>query len=105
MIFFPGEGGSCRGFNEKEVHLKLRTWKEEVGLILRESQRVRLRQIFQERKGRQLPVETQERYEGDILVGSSDLTNPDTLSAHLADPDKLWPSGMVEYKFWRTFPR
>ena len=58
-----------------------------------------------ERKGRQLPVETQERYEGDILVGSSDLTNPDTLSAVLANPDMLWPSGVVEYKFWRTFPR
>ena len=61
--------------------------------------------MFQERKGRQLPVETQERYEGDILLGSSDLTNPDTLSAHLANPDMMWPSGVVEYKFWRTFPR
>ena len=50
-------------------------------------------------------METQERYEGDILVGSSDLTNPDTLSAHLANPDMMWPGGVVEYKFWRTFPR
>ena len=49
--------------------------------------------------------ETQERYEGDILVGSSDLSDPATLSAHLANLDKLWPSGVVEYKFWRTFPR
>ena len=57
---------------------------------------------FQEREGRQLPVE---RYEGDILVGSSDLSNPSTLSAHLANPDKLWPSGVVEYKFYKTFPR
>ena len=46
-----------------------------------------------------------ERYEGDILVGSSDLSNPSTLSAHLANPDKLWPSGVVEYKFYKTFPR
>ena len=61
--------------------------------------------MFQERKGRQLPVETQERYEGDILVGSSDLTNPDTLSAHLANPDMMWPSGVVEYKFYHTFPQ
>ena len=61
--------------------------------------------MFQERKGRQLPVETQERYEGDILLGSSDLTNPDTMNAHLANPDILWPSGVVEYQFYRTFPR
>ena len=64
--------------------------------------------MFQERKGRQLPVETQERYEGDILVSSSDLTNLDPLIDHesvLANRDKLWPSGVVEYKFWRTFPR
>ena len=60
---------------------------------------------FQEREGRQLPVQTVERYEGDILVGSSDLSNPSTLSAHLANPDKLWPSGVVEYKFYKTFPR
>ena len=94
----PGDAGSCRGFVEKEVLLKLRTWKEEVSLISRESQR----QIFQERIGRQLPVE---RYEGDILVGSSDLSDPTRFSAVLANQDKLWPRGMVEYKFWRTFPR
>ena len=46
-----------------------------------------------------------ERYERDILVGSSDLSNPSTLNAHLANPDKLWPSGVVEYKFYKTFPR
>ena len=50
-------------------------------------------------------METQERYEGDILLGSTDLTNPDTLSAHLADPDMMWPSGVVEYQFYKTFPR
>ena len=50
-------------------------------------------------------METQARYEGDILVGSSDLTNPDTFNAALANQDKLWPRGIVEYKFWRTFPR
>ena len=64
-----------------------------------------VKEIFQERKGRQLPVETQERYEGDILVSSSDLTNPATLIDVLADPDKLWPSGVVEYQFYKTFPR
>ena len=46
-----------------------------------------------------------EMYEGDILVGSSDIRDPNILSAHLADPDKLWPSGVVEYKFYKTFPR
>ena len=25
--------------------------------------------------------------------------------AILADPDRLWPSGIVEFKFYRTFPR
>ena len=24
---------------------------------------------------------------------------------HLADPNKLWPSGVVQYRFYRTFPR
>ena len=61
--------------------------------------------MFQERKGRQLPVETQERYEGDILLGSSDLSDPDTMSGFLADRDRLWPSGVVEYQFYKTFPR
>ena len=62
--------------------------------------------MFQEIKGRpRRSTETQERFEGDILVGSSDLSDPAKLSAHLANPDRLWPSGVVEYKFWRTFPR
>ena len=26
------------------------------------------------------------------------------LDAHLADPDRLWPSGLVEYKFSKSFP-
>ena len=26
------------------------------------------------------------------------------MDAHLADPDRLWPSGVVEYKFYDTFP-
>ena len=60
------------------------------------------RDIFQERKGRQLAVE---RYEGDILVGSSNFSNPAAMNAHIADRDKMWPSGVVEYRFWRTFPR
>ena len=50
-------------------------------------------------------METQERYEGDILVGSTNLSDPTKMNGHLANPDKLWASGVVEYKFWRTFPR
>ena len=30
--------------------------------------------------------------------------DPTALDAHLADPDRLWPSGVVEYKFYDTFP-
>ena len=26
------------------------------------------------------------------------------LDAHLADPSRLWPSGVVEFKFFGTFP-
>ena len=26
------------------------------------------------------------------------------MDAHLANPDRLWPSGVVEYKFYNTFP-
>ena len=41
---------------------------------------------------------------GDILVRSDDEGNSTFANALLADPDKLWPRGMVAYKFWRTFP-
>ena len=30
--------------------------------------------------------------------------DPTAMDAHLADPDRLWPSGVVEYKFYDTFP-
>ena len=46
-----------------------------------------------------------ERFEGDILVGRSDISNPSTMSAHLANRDKLWPSGLVEYQFYKSFPK
>jgi len=33
------------------------------------------------------------------------LPSPDDVrGGHLADPDRLWPSGVVEYKFHHTFP-
>ena len=42
---------------------------------------------------------------GDILVRPEDLVGGPFSSAHLADPEFLWPSGVVEYKFYKTFPR
>ena len=41
---------------------------------------------------------------GDILV-RPDMAGPERKDAIIADPDRLWPNGMVEYKFYRTFPR
>ena len=42
---------------------------------------------------------------GDILVSPEDQEDPTFLNAPLADPNRLWPSGIVAYKFWRTFPQ
>ena len=44
--------------------------------------------------------------EGDILVRDSSIPGgvQTVLDAHLADPSRLWPSGVVEYKFYDTFP-
>jgi len=33
------------------------------------------------------------------------LPSSEVAGAHLADPDRLWPGGVVEYRFHRTFPR
>ena len=43
-----------------------------------------------------------EIFEGDMVVRN--LTDPLLSNARLADPDLLWPLGMVEYRFYRTFP-
>ena len=43
--------------------------------------------------------------EDEIVVRHSGPTGSDTaLDAPLANPDRLWPSGVVEYKFYHTFP-
>ena len=42
--------------------------------------------------------------EGDIVVRGSIQGDPTALDAHLANPDRLWPSAVVEYKFYHTFP-
>ena len=54
---------------------------------------------FQIRGRRQLTT-----LEGDIMVRNSNTGEPTALDAHLADPNRLWPSGVVEYKFYDTFP-
>ena len=57
---------------------------------------------FQERNRRQLGG----RFEGDIILSSSGSSGSKPfLGAHIADPDRLWPNGIVEYKFRRTLPR
>ena len=42
--------------------------------------------------------------EGDIIVRDRSSGNSSNLDAPLADPDRLWPGGAVEYRFYRTFP-
>ena len=42
--------------------------------------------------------------EGDIVVRNGNPGDPNALDAHLADPNRLWPSGVLEYKFYDTFP-
>ena len=42
-------------------------------------------------------------HKGDILIrANKNGTRP---NAPLAHPNLLWPSGIVEFKFYRTFPR
>ena len=43
--------------------------------------------------------------EGNIIVCETTLVGDQTaLDAHLADPNQIWPSGVVEYKFFDNFP-
>ena len=44
-------------------------------------------------------------HQGDILVRPEDQLDPGFARAHLANPNRLWPSKTVAYKFWRTFPQ
>ena len=50
-------------------------------------------------------VEILRENKGDILVRPEGRGNSTKLNAHLADPKMLWPSGVVEYKFYHSFPR
>ena len=46
-------------------------------------------------------------HKGDILVRGRDGGTLSNTTRHsvLADPSRLWPEGVVEYRFYRTFPR
>ena len=44
-------------------------------------------------------------FEGDIVRRSSNASDPLLANAHLANPKMLWPGGVIEYKFYWTFPR
>ena len=57
---------------------------------------------LQEKQKDQLPA-IGETFEGDIVLRN--LTDPSLAHAHLANPDLLWPRGIVEYKFYWTFPQ
>ena len=41
---------------------------------------------------------------GDIVLHQSDLGGSTVQGAPLDNPDRMLPSGMVEYKFYDTFP-
>ena len=57
--------------------------------------------LAKDREARQLQAAF---IEGDIVIRNHDLADPDSLNAHLANPDRLWPNGLVEYKFYKNFP-
>jgi len=40
--------------------------------------------------------------EGDIMTRNA--SDPSFANAHLANPEMLWPGGVIEYAFYRTFP-
>ena len=56
--------------------------------------------LSQERSRRQ----HSDRFEGDILIGSAG-SSPDKVDAAIADPDKMWPGGNVEYTFYKAITR
>ena len=56
--------------------------------------------LSQDRGRRQLSG----RFEGDIILNSAG-SNPLMSDAAIADPDKLWPGGNVEYEFYKSITR
>ena len=42
--------------------------------------------------------------EGDIILRNRTVGSQEVHDAPHADPDRLWPGGVVEYQFYHTFP-
>merc|ERR1719151_264130 len=67
-----------------------------------------MRQLMasQEVRGRRQLGSGQRIIEDEIVVRHSGSTTGSDRAqdAPLANPDRLWPSGVVEYKFYHTFP-
>ena len=59
-------------------------------------------QILCQEDGTELPT-FEMTFEGDIVRRNA--SDPDQANAHIANPNMLWPGGVIEYKFYRTFPR
>ena len=57
--------------------------------------------FYQEDETDELPTDV--TLEGDIVRRNT--SDPTLANAHLAHPKMLWPGGVVEYKFYWTFPR
>ena len=61
---------------------------------------------LQNRDARQLVVVSgAPTIEGDIVDQSSHPADPTLANAHIANPNRLWPNGLVEYEFHPSFPR
>ena len=60
--------------------------------------------LYQEDETDELPTFDM-TFEGDIVRRSSNASDPSRANAHLANPKMLWPRGVIEYKFYWTFPR
>ena len=60
--------------------------------------------LYQEDETDELPTFDM-TFEGDIVRRSSNASDPSLANAHLANPKMLWPRGVIEYKFYWTFPR
>jgi len=43
-------------------------------------------------------------FEGNQVIRSGETSGPSLANAHRANPKMLWPGGVVEYKFYQTFP-
>ena len=68
-----------------------------------------LKNLITQVRGRRQLGSGQRIIEDEIVVRHSDdhrttAGSGTVLDAPLANPDRLWPSGLVEYKFYHTFP-